>query len=187
MDIEFLKKELSVALSKKRYGHSIRVLDTALALGEIYNADLNKIAIASLLHDYAKELPREELIKISKEYFKEETEDYLSSVEILHSYVAAYIAKEKFKIDDIEILNAIKFHTTGRKNMSLIEKIVYIADAIEPKRDYPHVEKIRDLALVDLNRAILLEVNEKIEYLIKGNYIIHINSVEMRNWLLKVS
>lgn len=71
--------------------------------------------------------------------------------------------------------------------MSLIEKIVYIADAIEPKRDYPHVEKIRDLALVDLNKAILLEVNKKIEYLIKGDYVIHVNSIEMRNWLLKIS
>ena len=187
MNIDFFKKELSDVLSKKRYEHSIRVLETSLSLGKIYNADLNKIALASLLHDYAKEFTKEELLKISEEHFRDETKDYLTNVEILHSYVASYIAKEKFKIDDDEILNAIKFHTTGRKNMSLIEKIVYIADAIEPKRDYPHVEKIRDLALVDLNKAILLEVNKKIEYLIKGDYIIHVNSIEMRNWLLKIS
>ncbi|WP_448820112.1 bis(5'-nucleosyl)-tetraphosphatase (symmetrical) YqeK [Cetobacterium sp.] len=187
MNIDFLKKELATVLSKKRYEHSIRVLNTALALGEIYNANLNEIAIASLLHDYAKEFTREELIKISKEHFTEETKDYITNVEILHSYVASYIAKDKFKIDNTDILNAIKFHTTGRKNMSLVEKIVYVADAIEPKRDYPYVEEIRDLALVNLNKAILLEVNKKIEHLIKGNYVIHINSIEMRNWLLKIS
>lgn len=187
MDINFFKKELSSVLSKERYEHSIRVLETALTLGKLHNADLNKIAIASLLHDYAKEFTKDELFKTSTEHFKEETTEYLNNVEILHSYVASYIAKTKFKINDNEILNAIKFHTTGRKNMSLIEKIVYIADAIEPKRDYPFVEKIRDLALVDLNKAILLEVNKKIEYLINRNYIIHVNSVEMRNWLLKIS
>ncbi len=187
MTIDFLKRELSTVLSKKRYEHSIRVLDTALNLGTIYDGDLNKIAIAAILHDYAKELKRDELIKIANEHFKLETQDYISNVEILHSYASAYIAKERFKIEDTEILDAIKYHTTGRKNMTLTEKIVYIADAIEPKREYPHVEKIRDLALVDLNEAILLEVNKKIEYLIKHEFIIHINSIEMRNWLLKIS
>lgn len=187
MTIDFLKKELSNVLSKKRYEHSIRVLETALTLGKIYDGDLNRISTAALLHDYAKEFKKEDLIKIAKEHFLDETENYLGNVEILHSYASAYIAKEIFKINDIEILNAIKYHTTGRKNMSLTEKIVYIADAIEPKRDYPHVEKIRDLALVNLNKAILLEVNKKIEYLVKGEFIIHINSIEMRNWLLKIS
>ena len=187
MNIDFFKEETKIILSKKRYEHSLRVLDTALALGKIYNVDLNKLAIASILHDYAKEFKREDLINISKEYFLDEVEDYLSNAEILHSYVGAYIANEKFKITDSEILNAIKYHTTGRKDMSIIEKIVYLADAIEPKRDYPYVEKIRDLSLINLDKAILLEVNKKIEYLLKENHVIHVNSVEMRNWLLNLS
>ncbi|MGL5053388.1 MAG: bis(5'-nucleosyl)-tetraphosphatase (symmetrical) YqeK [Cetobacterium sp.] len=187
MNINFLKDELKLVVSKKRYDHSIRVLKTALHLGEIYNVDLNKLAIASLLHDYAKEMPKQELIKISKDNFIIESKDYLDNSEILHSYASAYIAKNTFKVEDSEVLNAIKYHTTGRQNMKLIEKIVYLADAIEPKRDYPYVEKIRDLALVNLDKAILLEVNKKIEYLLKENYVIHIDSIEMRNWLLKTS
>ncbi|MGL4868554.1 MAG: bis(5'-nucleosyl)-tetraphosphatase (symmetrical) YqeK [Cetobacterium sp.] len=187
MNIDFLKEQLKLVVSKKRYEHSIRVLNTALILGNIYNADLKKIAIASLLHDYTKEFKKNELIDISKEYFKKEAKDYLDNAEILHSYASAYIAKSKFNIIDEEILDAIKYHTTGRKNIGLIEKIVYLADAIEPKRDYPHVEKIRDLALFNIDKAILLEVNKKIEYLLKENYVIHIDSIEMRNWLLKIS
>ncbi|WP_432204847.1 bis(5'-nucleosyl)-tetraphosphatase (symmetrical) YqeK [Cetobacterium somerae] len=185
MDINFLKKELSSILSKKRYEHSIRVLETAIELAKIYNIDLEKVAIAAILHDFAKEFKRDELVSISKIFFKEETEDYLDNIEILHSYAGTYIAKNKFNINDSDILNAIKYHTTGRKNMSLIEKIVYIADAIEPKRDYPHVKKIRELAFKNLDKAILVEVNNKIEYLVNENLVIHINSIEMRNWLLK--
>ena len=187
MTTDFLKKELSIVISKKRYEHSIRVLETDLILGKLYNGDLQKITIASLLHDYAKEFRRDELIQIAQKYFEIETKDYLTNVEILHSYASEYVAEEVFKIKDIDILNAIKYHTTGRENMSLTEKIVYLADAIEPKRDYPHVEKIRELALVNLNKAILLEVNKKIEYLIKKEFVIHTNSIEMRNWLLKIS
>ena len=125
MDINFLKKELSSILSKKRYEHSIRVLETAIELAKIYNIDLEKVAIAAILHDFAKEFKRDELVSISKNFFKEETEDYLDNIEILHSYAGTYIAKNKFNINDSDILNAIKYHTTGRKNMSLIEKIVY--------------------------------------------------------------
>ena len=185
MDINFVKKELSSILTKKIYEHSIRVLETAIELAKIYNIDLEKVAIAAILHDFAKEFKRDELVSISKNFFKEETEDYLDYIEILHSYAGTYIAKNKFNINDSDILNAIKYHTTGRKNMSLIEKIVYIADAIEPKRDYPHVKKIRELAFKNLDKAILVEVNNKIEYLVNENLVIHINSIEMRNWLLK--
>lgn len=187
MDIDFLKNEIKDILSKKRYEHSIRVLETAISLGKIYKADLSKVAIASLLHDYAKEFKRDDLINLSKEHFYDETKDYLSNAEILHSYIGTYFAKEKFNITDSEILNAIKYHTTGRRDMSVVEKIVYLADAIEPKRDYPYVEKIRDLSLINLDKAILLEVNKKIEYLLKENHVIHVNSVEMRNWLLNLS
>ncbi|MGL4910656.1 MAG: bis(5'-nucleosyl)-tetraphosphatase (symmetrical) YqeK [Cetobacterium sp.] len=187
MNTDFFKDKLKLVVSQKRYDHSLRVLETALILGKIYNVDLDKLAVASLLHDYAKEMSKKELIEISKEHFKTESNDYLDNTEILHSYASAHIAKNIFGIHDVETLNAIKYHTTGRKNMDLIEKIVYIADAIEPKRDYPYVEKIRDLALVNLDKAILLEVTKKIEYLLNQNYVIHTDSIEMRNWLLKIS
>ncbi|MEG0136224.1 MAG: bis(5'-nucleosyl)-tetraphosphatase (symmetrical) YqeK [Cetobacterium sp.] len=184
MDIDYLKNELSKVLSIKRYEHSIRVLETATNLASIYGADISKVQTAAILHDYAKEMNNTVVRDICNTFFKEETKDYMNVGEILHSFAGVYFAKEKFKIEDSEILNAIKYHTTGRKEMTLIEKIVYISDAIEPKRDYPHVEEIRKLALVNLDDAILFEANRKIEYLVKNGSIIHLNSVDMRNHLL---
>lgn len=184
MKIDYLKNEVKKVLSAKRYEHSIRVLETALNLANIYGADPLKVGIAAILHDYAKEMNNLQIRDICEHFFKDETKDYMSVNEILHSFVGVYYAKEKFKIEDPDILNAIKYHTTGRKDMSLIEKIVYISDAIEPKREYPHVEKIRELALVNLDDAIFFEANRKIEYLIKSDSIIHLNSVDMRNHLL---
>ena len=185
MRTDFLKEELRKVLSKKRYEHSIRVYETAITLGKNYNVDLEKLSISALLHDYAKEYNPELLKSICKTFFFKETKSYLNNVEVLHGIVASHIAKEKFNIDDIDTLNAIKFHTTGRKKMSVIEKIIYLADAIEPKRNYENIEKIRKLSQENLDDAILLEVNEKLKYLIKNNIQIHPDSIKMRNYILK--
>nr|WP_307774811.1 bis(5'-nucleosyl)-tetraphosphatase (symmetrical) YqeK [uncultured Cetobacterium sp.] len=185
MNIDLLKIELQKVLSRKRYGHSIRVVETATELAKIYNADIEKTQIAAILHDYAKEFPREELVNICTTHFEKETKKFLYVGQILHGFASAYIAKEKFNINDSDILNAIIYHTTGRENMSLIEKIVYIADAIEPERNYSYVNEIRDLCLIDLDQAILFETNRKIEYLISVDSIIHLDTLNMRNWLVR--
>ena len=96
-----------------------------------------------------------------------------------------YVKKE-FQIDDEDILNGIRYHTVGRKGMSQIEKIVYLADAIEEGRDYEGVQEIRELAYKNLDKAILMEANHKIKYLIDIGVVLHPNTVEMRNWILKV-
>lgn len=181
MDIEFLKNELKKVVSEKRYNHSIGVMNTAKELARIYGVNEKKVEVAAILHDYTKNFSKDELEKIAMKYFSDEVKDYIKITEILHGYVSAKILKDKFNIEDEEIYNAIKYHTTGRKNMSLIEKIIYISDAIEPQRDYPGVEDIRKLVKKDLNRGILLEANNKIRYLINSNLTIHINTVEMRN------
>lgn len=181
MDIEFLKNELKKVVSEKRYNHSIGVMNTAKELARIYGVNEKKVEVAAILHDYTKNFSKDELEKIAMKYFSDEVKDYIKITEILHGYVSAKILKDKFNIEDEEIYNAIKYHTTGRKNMSLIEKIIYISDAIEPQRDYPGVEDIRKLVKKDLNKGILLEANNKIRYLINSNLTIHINTVEMRN------
>lgn len=183
MNIEGLKDELKKVVSEKRYNHSIGVMNTAIELAKIYGVDEEKVKVAAILHDYAKNFSKERLEEIAKKYFKDETKDYILVTEILHSYASAQILKEKFNIEDKDIYNAIKYHTTGRKNMSLIEKIIYISDAIEPQRDYPMVDEIRKLVKKDIDKGILLEANNKIKYLISTNSTIHVNTVEMRNEL----
>ena len=164
MEIEFLKEQLKAKLSSKRYKHSIRVMETAIILAKFYNEDSKKVSIAAVLHDYAKEMNKNELVDICKTFFYDETKDFITDIQLLHGFVSAYYAKEMFNITDEDILNAIKYHTTGRRNMSLLEKIVYMADAIEPEREYPHVNEIRDLAFVNLDKALLFEVNHKLKY-----------------------
>lgn len=184
MNIDYLKSELKKVLSEKRFNHSIKVLEVSLDLAEIYKVDKEKVAIAALLHDYCKEYPREELIETCRKYFPEETCAYLNAGQILHSFAGAHFVEKCLKISDSDILNAIKYHTTGREQMELIEKIVYLADAIEPTRSYAHVDEIRKLAKENIDLAILFEVNRKIEHLISTDSIIHHNTIELRNWLI---
>lgn len=183
ISIDFLINELKKVVSKKRFNHSIEVMNTAKELSSIYGCDIYKASIAAILHDYSKEFSPATLIEICKKYFFDEVKDYLNNVELMHGFASAAIAKEKFGILDSDILNAIKYHTTGRKNMSLLEKIIYIADAIEITRDYPEVNNIRKLVYTDLDSGILFEANHKIIYLIKNNYTLHVNTVNMRNEL----
>lgn len=184
MDINYLKQKLKEVLSEKRYNHSIRVMETAQELAKLYNANINNVTIAALLHDYAKEFPKKDLVNICKECCLKETNDYLEAGQILHSFAGAHFVNKYLGITDTDILNSIKYHTTGRENMELIEKIIYIADAIEPQRSYMHVDEIRKLAKENIDQAILFEINKKIEYLISNNSIIHHNTIKLRNWLI---
>ena len=110
-------------------------------------------------------------------------EEKTLNLPILHSFVGADLVEKELNITDVEILNAIKYHTTGKAKMSLIEKIVYLADAIEPKRSYHAVDKIRELAKINIDKALLLEVKEKIKYLKSEGLQIDNNSIEMLKWL----
>ncbi|MGB4956311.1 MAG: bis(5'-nucleosyl)-tetraphosphatase (symmetrical) YqeK, partial [Leptotrichiaceae bacterium] len=104
--------------------------------------------------------------------------------ELLHGFAGAEYVKEKLKITDEEILDAIRYHTIGKKNMGLVSKIVYIADAIEDKRNWPGVEHARELAAEDLDEAIIYEIDMKMKYLITRRALIHPNTLELRNDLI---
>lgn len=185
MNIEYLKDKLKNKVSEKRYNHSLEVLKTAIELGEIYNyPNMEEIKISAILHDYAKNFEIDELQKLTIKYFPEE-KNYIDFLPILHGYVAAGIIQDEFNISNINIINSIKYHTTGRRDITLLEKIIYLADAIEPTRDYPNVDKIRNLAKINLDEAIFLEVNLKIKHLIDTNSLIHPYTIEMRNYLLE--
>lgn len=182
--LEKIKLELKSILSDKRYYHSISVMKTALKIGKMYEIDEERIKVAALLHDILKESKVERLKEICRMKGFQELTGNIEDEAIIHGFAGAVYAEEVFKIEDREILNSIKYHTIGRRGMSLLEKIIYIADAVEPSRDYPAVKKIRELLEKDIDLAIIYEIDKKIEYLIEKRKIIHLNTIDTRNWLL---
>ncbi len=186
MLIDDLYLDLKSKVSENRYNHVIRVLETAKRIARKYKISQEKLEIAVLLHDILKEENVEKLKEMCKGYNYKELEDDNARNVIVHGFAAAVYAIEKYNIYDINILNAVKYHTIGREGMSLLEKIVYIADGIEPARNYPKVNEIRELVKNDIDEAMLYEIERKIMYLSTNNKEIHPNAYEIRDWLLKV-
>ena len=156
-----IKKYLKDKLTKERYQHTIGVANTAAALAMRYNPDtdnsefMQKAYLAGMLHDCAKCMEHDKKIKICKENNLPISEFEEKHPYLLHGKVGAYIANKKFDIEDQDILNAITWHTTGRPGMSLLEKIVYIADFIEPNRKpFPELDEIRKIAFIDINECM---------------------------------
>lgn len=177
--ISFIRERLK----NSRFDHSMNVAKVAVELAKIYNIDVYSAEIAALLHDNAKSLTNEELIYYVNIYNIKLDEVDLLSPQILHSYVGAHIAKDIFDIDE-DIFNAIYNHTVGRKNMSLLEKIIFIADIIEEGRNFDGVEELRKFAFMDLDKAIILSCEKTIEYIISKGMLLHLNTIELRNSLI---
>ncbi len=157
------------ALSEKRYLHTLGTRDTAVRLAGRFGASMQKAAVAGLLHDCAKCMKLRQLQAIAKKYRLTDDRNVLGSNALLHGIVGAQVAKVRYGIDDEEILNAIRYHTTGRPGMSRLELCVYVADAIEPsRRDYPGLEAIRALSLRDLRAAALSSMLRTREYVLRS-------------------
>jgi len=176
-------KELLDDIGKERYNHSIRVMEIALELGEIYKADINKTKKAALYHDCGKIASTEKIMEIIKEKKIKITKEDIKSPEVVHANLGAHIAKNKYKIKDLDILNAIKYHTTGRAGMSLLEKIIYIADYIEPGRDFKGVEGPRVESKINLEKSILMALENTINYLKCKDRHIHKNTLEAYKYI----
>lgn len=168
----------------KRYEHSLRVADTAVELGKVYNANIEKTKTAALLHDCAKFQEERSLLKKISSFDIILDNIMQNNKELIHGPLGSKIAEIEYGILDKEILDAIYYHTIGRANMTLLDKIVYIADYIEPRRNFPGVEEIRTLAFKDLNGSVLMAMENTILFLIRNNKLIHPNTLEARNYLL---
>ena len=156
LDLHKIRKQLIKALDTKRYEHTQGVAYTAAALAMRYGEDVQKAEIAGLHHDCAKCLDNEKKIHICKKNDITITEAEQRNPFLLHAKVGGHLAKTKYKIDDEDIINAVLYHTTGRPGMSLLEKIVYIADYIEPGRENaPNLDDVRKLCFQDLEDALL--------------------------------
>ncbi|TDT61216.1 bis(5'-nucleosyl)-tetraphosphatase (symmetrical) YqeK [Fonticella tunisiensis] len=181
---EYIKEKVRERLGEKRFNHSLRVEKEAVKLGKIYGENIEKCKIAAITHDIAKQLTDDELLKESKRYGISVDDIQLKSPQLLHGYVGAEYCREEFDIKDRDILNAIAFHTTGRKNMTLLEKIIFLADLIEEERSFPGVSDIRRAAISNLDEALILSCNSTLIYVINRNLLVHPLTIEFRNSLL---
>jgi predicted HD superfamily hydrolase involved in NAD metabolism len=154
-------------LPLSRWEHTLRVVETASILAERFSADKEKVDTAAILHDYCKFWTAEELIFAIKQY-KLPQDLLLYNQELWHGPVASVIASKELEIKDQEINNAIFYHTTGRPNMGLVEKVVFLADYIEPARKFPGVDATRLLAQKNLDDAIVLSLKQMIQFLISS-------------------
>lgn len=184
-NVEQIINYLHINLSEKKVAHSLSVSDTAVALAAKYGENVESARIAALVHDCAKDMKAEELIRIARDYGAQLDDVFLNNPTILHGLVGSIIAREIMSIEDEDILNAICYHTTGRKNMSTLEKIIYIADYTEPLREFPGVEQVRVLCSVDLDAAVLKSLENVIIYVIGEKQLLHIDTIDARNYLLK--
>ena len=181
-----LKEIVKSKMSLKRFTHTLGVVEMSEKLAKIYNANIQKCKVAALLHDICKEMNMEYIKNICKNNFINElSEEDLENNEILHGFAGAYYVKNELGINDKEILNAIKYHTVGAKDMTLLEKIVYIADAIEYGRNYPSVVEIREETFKNLDRGILMEIEHKEKYLESIGKKSHPNTYKFKKEILK--
>ncbi len=167
IDLNELRKAMEQELSSKRYLHTLGVSYTAACLAMAHGADLDSAMTAGLLHDCAKPLKGEEQIALcEKNHLEISAVERTNPSALLHAKVGAYLAETRYKVSDPDVLNAIRFHTTGRPQMSKLEKILYIADYIEPGRKHvTDLEAIRQLAYRDLDKTMSKILESTLAYL----------------------
>lgn len=161
-----MEKKLAKYLDENRFAHTLGVMYTCASLAMVHGYDLENAQAAGLLHDCAKCIPTKKKLKLCSHHKIPVTDFEKEHPLLLHAKLGAYIARKKYDIEDEEILSAITYHTTGRREMSLLEKIVYIADYIEPMRNKaPNLDKIRRLAFQDLDECLYEILKDTLEYL----------------------
>lgn len=185
MNLKEIDEKLKKSLRSDRYLHSLSVAKTACRLAEIFGADRDKAYLAGILHDCAKNYSKEELFKLADEFSLEIDKISSESWGLIHGFVGAELAKSGYGVYDDEIYDAIYYHTIGKADMPLLTEIIYLADGIEPLRDYPGVEQIRITAEKDLHRAVLMYTDMTIGYVIKRGLLLHPSAVETRNFYLE--
>ena len=142
-------------LTQKRFEHSLNVSEEAVKLAKKYGADTEKAELAGLLHDILKDTPPEKQLKILADFGIIMRDVELSAKKFWHAISGAVYIKHVLHIEDEDVYNAVRYHTTGRKNMTLLEKVIFIADFISKDRNYPGVEDMRKAAYKSLDKAIV--------------------------------
>lgn len=167
-------------LPEKRYAHTVRVAETAVRLAERYGADREKADLAGILHDYAKYWSSEQMKRLMEE--DAEARDVLAyGRNLWHAHAGALAVEADLGVRDPDILNAIRYHTSGRAGMSLLEKVIWLADYIEPGRRFPGVDTVRELAEKRLEDAMVQALAQTIQFLVQKRRMVYPMTIEAYN------
>jgi predicted HD superfamily hydrolase involved in NAD metabolism len=174
-------------LSPHRYQHVLGVAATARELAVRFGADPDKAELAGLLHDAAREWRPPQLLASAREWgLHVGSLEEMAPMPSLHAPLGAEVAKREFGVSDPEVLSAIAHHTLGAEGMSTLDKVLFLADSIEPGRgDQEYLREIRQLSRTDLDRACLKSLDQTFTYLLKSGQVLHPRSVQARNWLIR--
>ncbi|WP_462132207.1 bis(5'-nucleosyl)-tetraphosphatase (symmetrical) YqeK [Veillonella tobetsuensis] len=183
MDIKEIETDLSNKLSKKRFIHTLGVVNSAMYLAKKYGANIEDAHLAALLHDCAKEIPLLEMRDLVADLPCDQ--DMLHSGALLHGLAGMVLANTQYGVTNPDILEAIRVHTTGKENMSKLDKIIFLADYIEPNRNFPGVNDIRLAAEQSLDAGVLCGFDMTIRHLIDSGDSIYPLTILSRNDLLR--
>jgi predicted HD superfamily hydrolase involved in NAD metabolism len=185
--VEEIKITLQGRLTKEHYEHSLRTAELAEEMAEAYGVDSSKAYLAGILHDYTKSLTRDEMLKEAKACginigHVESINPYL-----LHAELAAILVEKDLFVSDREILDAIRKHTFGAVKMSALDKIIYVADMIEPGRPYESLNHLREIAFSGLDAVFRQAYFVTVEYLVKARKLLHPQTLEVWNELISTN
>ena len=184
MEREAALKLVKEQLTDHRYQHTLGVMETAIALAKQYAGDVQKAELAAIFHDYAKFRSKAEMKGIiASQGFPEDLLDFNS--ELWHAPAGMYLVEKEAGINDPEVLEAIRYHTSGRPAMTLLEKIIYLADYIEPGRHFPGVDEVRTVAKESLDKALIMAIKNTIFFLMKKNQTVYPDTFYTYNDLIK--
>lgn len=183
---EQLIKAVSGQMPDRRWKHTEGVMQASVELAERYGGDSQKADLAALLHDVAKYWPIDRQVAVIRDNQEHGLSQELLNYDkqLLHAEVGAFVARRDYGVEDQEVLDAIRYHTSGRKDMTLLDKIVCLADYIEPGRDFPGVDTIRELAKHNLDEALIAGFDSTIRFLLEQRKIIFPLTVIARNDLV---
>ena len=182
---EEMHRKLRSTQKERRYFHTMGVVKEAVRLAPKYGVEVEKAKIAALLHDCAKDFDQDRFLEIAAEYGVTLDEYALKEPALVHAFLGAAVAYRDYGVTDKEILDAIFYHTTARANMTNLEKLIYLADMIEPGRTMPQAEELRRLVETNLDDALIYAIDCSIKHVIKKGRLIHPDSIHARNYLVE--
>lgn len=172
-EINKIRRKLKKHLDRPRYEHTLGVMYTAGSMAMCHNADMDQAMTAGILHDCAKCIPDDKKIRLCDKYHLNISDAEYANPSLIHAKLGAFMAAHKYHIDDKEVVEAIACHTTGKPHMSTLDKIIYIADYIEPGRcEAPNLTKIRQLAFEDLDECLYKILTDSLDYLAKKDAVL---------------
>lgn len=181
---EELCSEVKNVLSEKRFKHSERVVKRAIEYAEIYNVDIETVKLVAISHDIAKELSEEQNQKYISKYNIELDDMEKLNKSLLHAIIGSYICKEKYNFTD-DMVNSVRYHTTGRENMSMLEKIIYLADTTEEGREEYLKNECVDTIKKDIDKGMMEVSKWVINKLLKSDKVIHLDTIKCYNYYNK--